>query len=290
MENEYIYFATNPFYKDDIVKIGWTRNEPKMRAKSLYNTSVPCEFNFEFIIKTPCGMGYNLEDKIHKYLDKYRINKRREFFRIDKEDLANILVNDLKLEIMYASTNNTEKHNIEEHNTEENNIEEHNTKENNIEKHINRKKYCCDCCDYNTNKKSSYNNHINSKKHKNNENENKNIHLGNKNMPKICLDIYTCNNCDKIFKNRSGLWKHKKRCNNDKNNNDHNDNNTFSENNIHELIKYLMKENSDLKTMMAEQHTNIIEHNSEILKAIQNGTHVTNNNNNTPTKKKNETN
>ena len=50
MENEYIYFATNPFYKDDIVKIGWTRNEPKIRAKSLYNTSVPCEFDFEFII------------------------------------------------------------------------------------------------------------------------------------------------------------------------------------------------------------------------------------------------
>ena len=138
-------------------------------------------------------------------------------------------------------------------------------------------KYNCNICDYNTNKKSSYNNHLLTAKHKNNENGNKNIHLGNKNMPKICLDNYTCNNCDKIFKNRSGLWKHKKICNNDKNNNDHNDN-TFSENNIHELIKYLMKENSDLKTMMAEQHTNIIEHNSEILKAIQNGTHVTNNN------------
>jgi hypothetical protein len=124
----------------------------------------------------------------------------------------------------------------------------------------------CKICDVICYKKYSWKRHLTTRKHLDATN-------GNIISTKRA-DIFKCNNCNKEYKDRTGLWRHKKKCES----NNTLINNTFSENNIHELIKYLMKENSDLKTMMAEQHTNIIEHNSEILKAIQNGTHVTNNN------------
>ena len=237
MENEYVYFITNPYYDKNIIKIGWTRDNPIIRIKTLSNpTGVPGAFNLEYIIKTPCGMGYNLEDKIHKYLEKYRINKRREFFRIDKEDLANILINELKLEIISVSTNNIEENNIEENNIEENNIEE-----NNIEKHINRKKYYCNLCDYYTFRKNNYNKHLNSIKHKNNEN----THNNNAKVAKK----YVCVNCEKIFNDRAGLWRHNKKCIS----NNHIDTcNIYNDINDKNLIMLLIKENKEIKDMMLE--------------------------------------
>ena len=72
--------------------------------------------------------------------------------------------------------------------------------------------YNCEICDYNTSKKSSYDNHNLSAKHikrlKNHEME---TH-GNQIMPKLCSRQYTCENCNREFKNRSGLWKHNKIC------------------------------------------------------------------------------
>jgi hypothetical protein len=72
--------------------------------------------------------------------------------------------------------------------------------------------YNCEICDYNTSKKSSYDNHNLSAKHikrlKNHEME---TH-GNQIMPKLCSKQYTCENCNREFKNRSGLWKHNKIC------------------------------------------------------------------------------
>ena len=252
MENEYIYFITNPYYDKNIIKIGWTRYDPLIRIKTLSNpTGVPGDFNLEYIIKTSCGMGYNLEDKIHKYLEKYRINKRREFFRIDKEDLANILVNELKLEIISVSTNNTEKHNTEENNTEENNTEENNieennteennSEENNIEKHINRKKYYCNLCDYSTFRKNNYDKHLHSIKHKNN----KNSHNNNEKVAKK----YICVNCEKIFNDRAGLWRHNKKC---ISNNNKYTCNTYNDINDKNLIMMLIKENKEIKDMMFE--------------------------------------
>ena len=142
--------------------------------------------------------------------------------------------------------------------------------------------YICNICDYNTNKKSSYDNHLLSAKHKKSLFGNQKHNLGNNNMPKLCSDKYTCGNCNKIFKNRSGLWKHNKICF-EKNISIQNDQKyeTDEQNtNIYELVKYLMKENSDLKTMMAEQNTNMIEQNNEIINVLKNGTHITNNCNN----------
>ena len=231
MENEYIYFATNPFYKDDIVKIGWTRNEPKIRAKSLYNTSVPCEFDFEFIIKTPFGQGYNIENKIHNYLKKYRINKKREFFKINKDDLIMILTDELNLEITYKLSNNIEE--IVEEKQEE--IVE--------EKQEEIKKYNCLVCHYSTNNKYEYDKHTLTGKHQmliNCEDPNKIV----KEM--VCI-------CGKKYKHQSSFSRHKKMCISIKNIKDTEDNVNITP----EMVLKIIKNDNEIKNIIMEQNTRI---------------------------------
>jgi hypothetical protein len=61
-------------------------------------------------------------------------------------------------------------------------------------------KFVCDECNYNCDKKTNYQRHMTSSKHYKKINELTN----NKNK---------CNNCDKDFSTISGLWKHRKNCN-----------------------------------------------------------------------------
>jgi len=70
------------------------------------------------------------------------------------------------------------------------------------------KNYYCKFCDYNTERKSSYEKHINTAKHKE-------VAFGNDLESKSCKKLqvehehkFRCQNCDKEFLNRSGLWKH----------------------------------------------------------------------------------
>jgi len=64
---------------------------------------------------------------------------------------------------------------------------------------------------------------------------------------------YICPNCFKEYKDNSGLWRHKKKCIINKNE----DNNLLNES--EDLIKYLMKENSEFKQMLMEQNKQMIE-------------------------------
>jgi hypothetical protein len=87
--------------------------------------------------------------------------------------------------------------------------------------------------------------------------------LENNILPKI----FFCENCEKNFKNRSGLWKHKKKC---FENEEHVDSNNLNQQNDSvELIKYLMKENSEFKQMIIEQNKQMIEMTKNV------GTHIT---------------
>jgi len=123
-------------------------------------------------------------------------------------------------------------------------------------------KYCCSFCDYNTCKKSSYDSHINSKKHKMVTNGYAKGHLSAKIMPDT-NDLYICS-CGKQYSHRQGLWRHKKMCF---------DNNVLikkdSNENSDRLIEYLMKENKEIKEL--------------VLEIVKNGTNNTTNNNNTIT-------
>ena len=61
----------------------------------------------------------------------------------------------------------------------------------------------CECCNFTTQYKNVYDKHLKSIKHDKNTNDpNSNI-------------IYNCNSCKKIYKTRSGLRKHKLKCNNE---------------------------------------------------------------------------
>ena len=68
----------------------------------------------------------------------------------------------------------------------------------------------CDCCDYIASQKSHWDRHILTKKHLK-----KAFPSVSKPFPKTGkkrVKQYICEHCSKEFKNRSGLWKHKKKC------------------------------------------------------------------------------
>lgn len=69
--------------------------------------------------------------------------------------------------------------------------------------------YVCELCDYITHHKSHYDKHILTLKHIHRK------HLETESAETAFSGIknYSCDFCDKIYSNRSGLWKHKKRCN-----------------------------------------------------------------------------
>jgi hypothetical protein len=101
-------------------------------------------------------------------------------------------------------------------------------------------KFYCEICDYGTSKKSSLNNHNESKKHKNNDLTTND----NENYAKLCFKKYECENCEKGFNDRAGLWRHNKKCKiEEKIENTKNNSNEPSDK---ELIVMLLKQNSQL--------------------------------------------
>ena len=129
-------------------------------------------------------------------------------------------------------------------------------------------RFYCDCCDYGTCKKSNYDTHLESMKHKNNTLTTNN----NKNKQQISKNIIHCLICEKTFNDRAGLWRHKKKCQLVTHKSDSEDNTIkiYDEPSEKELIMILIKENSELKNMMME--------------VIKTGTHNTNNINNSHNK------
>jgi hypothetical protein len=89
--------------------------------------------------------------------------------------------------------------------------------------------------------------------------------IGNENLPKICSE-FICQNCSKKYKDNSGLWRHKKKCNTNEPTVENNNNQTSEIQELKEFMKYLVKENTEMKTM--------------IIEVIKNGTHnnITNTN------------
>jgi hypothetical protein len=113
--------------------------------------------------------------------------------------------------------------------------------------------YFCENCEFLSSNKKDYSRHLATDKHK---------ILTNPNEKPQGSQIFTCN-CGKIYKHMSSLCAHKKTC--------------ITENNVgkgeeiaamKEIMKYLMKENSEMKTMMIEQQNMVLE-------VVKNGTHNT---------------
>ena len=119
-------------------------------------------------------------------------------------------------------------------------------------------KFYCDVCNYGTSRKSSMCKHYSTTKHLKTTNNNTIV-------AKSCATGYSCDSCAKIFNDRTGLWRHNKKC-------------TPTPEPIHnfvldkELFMLLIKENSELKHMMIEEHKSTQQ---MMLEVIKNGTNNT---------------
>jgi hypothetical protein len=70
-------------------------------------------------------------------------------------------------------------------------------------------------------------------------------------LPKFCSE-FICKNCNKKYKDNSGLWKHKKKCNIIETDDKPVINNSNNTNDKDELINYLIKENQEFKNLILE--------------------------------------
>ena len=128
--------------------------------------------------------------------------------------------------------------------------------------------FVCELCDYSTSRESQYNRHLLTDKHKNAD------------LSTLCQQSSTSVNnlgskfvcdCGKKYKERTGLWKHQKKCNDNKNIE------TIKEQaktitDKDELIMFLIKECTDYKNLLIEQQNKMFEQQNMMMKVIENGT------------------
>ena len=122
--------------------------------------------------------------------------------------------------------------------------------------------YYCEKCNYKCCKKYNWDKHILTTKHYKATNGN---NLATEKWQKWQNKQLCCENCGKEYNDRTGLWRHKKVCNQQQK--------ETEEPTDKELIMLLIKENSELR----KEQTDIKE---LILEIVKNGTHNTTNNNN----------
>jgi hypothetical protein len=131
--------------------------------------------------------------------------------------------------------------------------------------------YYCEKCDYTCSKVYNWKKHIETAKHS----QETNGHILETQSGKKWQKNGTmcCEKCNKEFKTRSGLWKHSKTCNFKDKTEEKETITTSSEvNELKEIMKYLMKENSEMKNMMMSQN---ISTQNIMMDVIKTGTHNT---------------
>ena len=106
----------------------------------------------------------------------------------------------------------------------------------NTSKYINI--FVCEKCDFKCSKKGDYNRHILSRKHKISTDGNNDA---------IKKTSYVCEICNKEYKDRTGLWRHKKKCSNVQSDivSNTNTNSNIDMVKMTEMFKYMMTQNQD---------------------------------------------
>uniref|UniRef100_A0A6C0ASH1 C2H2-type domain-containing protein n=1 Tax=viral metagenome TaxID=1070528 RepID=A0A6C0ASH1_9ZZZZ len=129
--------------------------------------------------------------------------------------------------------------------------------------------FACLVCDYNSSKKSDYEKHLSTDKHKIKINDSKMVENDSKKSQKVAK-LFKCK-CGKIYKYDSGYYRHKKVCSKIKTE-------------LNQEINIINNEDlsdKDLILLLLKQHTKLVEQNSELLEVIKNGTSNTNYSHNT---------
>ena len=121
-------------------------------------------------------------------------------------------------------------------------------------------KFLCEKCDYLCFRKSDFVKHNTTDKH----NGNQMATFGNQNSQKLST-FFECL-CGKKYKDRSGLWKHKKKCFESL------QHKIMSNDNV-DIVCELVKQNKELKDLLVDQ-------NAKILEIMKEGKIITNNNTN----------
>jgi len=150
--------------------------------------------------------------------------------------------------------------------------------------------YYCEICDYRCSNLFNFNKHCSTRKHKMeiieiNKEKNRKNNIGQHNIE------YNCLNCGKIYETNAGLWKHTKKCCNNKIPSESDDDIECSEP-IKNYIMKLVEQNNELKNMFIQQNNKhneeLINHNTELQEIktilaenppIQQITNIQNNNN-----------
>jgi hypothetical protein len=116
------------------------------------------------------------------------------------------------------------------------------------------KKFCCNSCDYSTCRKSQYERHLSTDKHKMKQNGSKMVENDSSLVQKSSTP-YKCI-CGKIYKYDSGYYRHKKTCKaeNDQDKHDQKSHFNFI---TPELVMELIKDNKEMKQIILEQNTTI---------------------------------
>lgn len=86
----FIYCLTNPSFKANIYKVGFTVNDPSLRADQLYKTGVPTPFKILFAKEVEDYQ--QKEHLLHQIMEACgkRVNTQREFFECDASIIKNL--------------------------------------------------------------------------------------------------------------------------------------------------------------------------------------------------------
>ena len=96
----YVYVISNKSMPG-IFKVGKTKKHISKRLNDLKSTGVPDDFNIEMIVKS--SNEDFLEKTIHRTLSNYRINRNREFFKIEREQIILIIIDVCKRHGFYTN-------------------------------------------------------------------------------------------------------------------------------------------------------------------------------------------
>ena len=132
------------------------------------------------------------------------------------------------------------------------------------------KMYNCEKCDFITHKKTDYDRHLTTRKHINSNT----INVENDEMRH---KTYCCETCDKTFMDRSGLWRHQKKCG------ETTQTETPPQVDMSVVIE-LLKQNQEFKDLVMEQTKQLFSQQQLLLEAVKDGklgNNNCNNNNNT---------
>ena len=129
----------------------------------------------------------------------------------------------------------------------------------------NAKKFYCEKCDFECCKKSNYDKHLATAKHKK-------LTFVNEKMPKNAEPLF-CEHCNKQYKSRVGLWKHKQQCS------EHIvtviDEKTQSKNTPDmNVFVDLLKQNQEFKELLTEQQQEIHGLHKQLIDAVKHNGHT----------------